>query len=106
VTTTPTPDVDAVVIGAGFGGIYMLHQLRDELGLTVQAFEKGGGVGGTWYFNTYPGAKSDTEGFVATPSTRTCCRSGTGARGTWTSPTSSPTCSTSSSATTSRATSS
>jgi cyclohexanone monooxygenase len=64
VTTTPTPDVDAVVIGAGFGGIYMLHQLRDELGLTVQAFEKGGGVGGTWYFNTYPGAKSDTEGFV------------------------------------------
>ncbi|GAA2865472.1 NAD(P)/FAD-dependent oxidoreductase [Pseudonocardia halophobica] len=67
-TTTPTPDVapdvDAVVIGAGFGGIYMLHKLRNELGLTVKAFEKGGGVGGTWYFNRYPGAKSDTEGFV------------------------------------------
>ena len=62
---TPTsPDVDAIVIGAGFGGIYMLHKLRNELGLTVQAFEKGGGVGGTWYFNRYPGAKSDTEGFV------------------------------------------
>lgn len=58
------PDVDAIVIGAGFGGIYMLHKLRNELGLTVKAFEKGGGVGGTWYFNRYPGAKSDTEGFV------------------------------------------
>ncbi|MBW0137274.1 flavin-containing monooxygenase [Pseudonocardia abyssalis] len=63
-STTTTPDVDAVVIGAGFGGIYMLHKLRNELGLTVQAFEKGGGVGGTWFFNRYPGAKSDTEGFV------------------------------------------
>lgn len=65
-TRTPdvTPDVDAIVIGAGFGGIYMLHKLRNELGLTVKAFEKGGGVGGTWYFNRYPGAKSDTEGFV------------------------------------------
>ncbi|MDL5156125.1 flavin-containing monooxygenase [Actinomycetospora termitidis] len=63
-STTTTPDVDAVVIGAGFGGIYMLHTLRDRLGLSVQAFEKGGGIGGTWYFNRYPGAKSDTEGFV------------------------------------------
>ena len=57
-------DFDAIVIGAGFGGIYMLHKLRNELGLTVRAFEKGGGIGGTWYFNRYPGAKSDTEGFV------------------------------------------
>lgn len=57
-------DFDAIVIGAGFGGIYMLHKLRNELGLKVRAFEKGGGVGGTWYFNRYPGAKSDTEGFV------------------------------------------
>lgn len=63
-TTSTTPDVDAVVVGAGFGGIYMLHTLRDRLGLSVRAFEKGGGVGGTWYFNRYPGAKSDTEGFV------------------------------------------
>jgi cyclohexanone monooxygenase len=60
----PRADSDAVVIGAGFGGIYMLHKLRNELGLSVKAFEKGGGVGGTWYFNRYPGAKSDTEGFV------------------------------------------
>ncbi|MFG1634843.1 flavin-containing monooxygenase [Pseudonocardia alni] len=63
-TTSTTPDVDAVVVGAGFGGIYMLHTLRDRLGLSVRAFEKGDGVGGTWYFNRYPGAKSDTEGFV------------------------------------------
>ena len=55
---------DAIVIGSGFGGIYMLHKLRNELGLKTRAFEKGGGVGGTWYFNRYPGAKSDTEGFV------------------------------------------
>ena len=61
---TRAVDYDAIVIGAGFGGIYMLHKLRNELGLTVRAFEKGGGVGGTWYFNRYPGAKSDTEGFV------------------------------------------
>ena len=57
-------DFDAIVIGAGFGGIYMLHKLRNELGLKTRAFEKGGGIGGTWYFNRYPGAKSDTEGFV------------------------------------------
>ena len=57
-------DFDAIVIGAGFGGIYMLHKLRNELGLNVRSFEKGGGIGGTWYFNRYPGAKSDTEGFV------------------------------------------
>lgn len=57
-------DFDAIVIGAGFGGIYMLHKLRNELGLKTRAFEKGGGTGGTWYFNRYPGAKSDTEGFV------------------------------------------
>jgi cyclohexanone monooxygenase len=62
--TTRTADHDAIIVGAGFGGIYMLHKLRDELGLSVKAFEKGGGVGGTWYFNRYPGAKSDTEGFV------------------------------------------
>jgi cation diffusion facilitator CzcD-associated flavoprotein CzcO len=55
---------DALVIGAGFCGIYMLRKLRDELGLKARAFEKGGGIGGTWYFNRYPGAKSDTEGFV------------------------------------------
>ncbi len=57
-------DYDAIVIGAGFGGLYMLRKLRDELGLTVRAYDRAGGVGGTWYWNRYPGALSDTEGFV------------------------------------------
>ncbi len=54
-------DFDAVVIGAGFGGIYQAHMLRDRLGLRVRGFEKGDGFGGTWYWNRYPGAMSDTE---------------------------------------------
>ncbi|MBB3082478.1 flavin-containing monooxygenase [Geodermatophilus sabuli] len=57
-------DYDAIVIGAGFGGIYMLHKLRNELGLTVRAYDRASGVGGTWHWNRYPGALSDTEGFV------------------------------------------
>ncbi|MFZ5780135.1 MAG: flavin-containing monooxygenase [Pseudomonadota bacterium] len=55
---------DAVVVGAGFGGLYAIHKLRNELGLTVQGYENGGDVGGTWYWNRYPGALSDTESFV------------------------------------------
>lgn len=55
---------DAVIIGAGFGGIYMLKKLRDELGLKVRAFDKASGVGGTWFWNRYPGALSDTESFA------------------------------------------
>lgn len=55
---------DAIVIGAGFGGIYMLKKLRDELGLKVRAFDKAGGIGGTWFWNRYPGALSDSESFV------------------------------------------
>ena len=51
-------EVDAVVVGAGFGGMYMLHRLR-ELGLTIQGFEAGDNVGGTWYWNRYPGARCD-----------------------------------------------
>lgn len=54
-------ELDAVVIGAGFGGLYALKKLRDELGLKVLAFDKAGGVGGTWWWNRYPGALSDTE---------------------------------------------
>jgi cyclohexanone monooxygenase len=56
-----TRHIDAVVVGAGFGGIYQLHLLKNELNLEVQLFEKGAGVGGTWYWNRYPGALSDTE---------------------------------------------
>jgi cyclohexanone monooxygenase len=52
--------VDAVVVGAGFAGMYMLHRLR-EGGLSVQAFEAGDDVGGTWYWNRYPGARCDVE---------------------------------------------
>ncbi|HEY2737115.1 MAG TPA: NAD(P)/FAD-dependent oxidoreductase, partial [Thermoanaerobaculia bacterium] len=51
-------EVDAVVVGAGFGGMYMLLKLR-ELGVSVQGFEAGTDVGGTWYWNRYPGARCD-----------------------------------------------
>jgi len=59
--STASTDYDAIVIGLGFAGIYQLHTLRDELGLKVRAFEKGSGIGGTWFWNRYPGAMSDTE---------------------------------------------
>ena len=52
--------VDAVVVGAGFGGLYMVHRLR-KLGMSVQGFDAAGGVGGTWYWNRYPGARCDVE---------------------------------------------
>jgi cyclohexanone monooxygenase len=51
---------DAIVVGAGFAGLYMLHRLRG-LGLTARVYEAGGGVGGTWYWNRYPGARCDVE---------------------------------------------
>ena len=54
------PDVDAVVVGAGFAGLYALHRLRG-LGLSVRVFERGEDVGGTWYWNRYPGARCDVE---------------------------------------------
>jgi cyclohexanone monooxygenase len=53
-------DLDVIVVGAGFAGLYMLHSLR-ELGLSVRVYEQGGGVGGTWYWNRYPGARCDSE---------------------------------------------
>jgi len=55
-----SPDLDAVVIGAGFAGLYMLYRLR-ALGLRTRVYERGDGVGGTWYWNRYPGARCDTE---------------------------------------------
>ena len=54
-------EVDAVVIGSGFAGLYSMHRLRNVMGLEVQGFDNAGGVGGTWYWNRYPGARSDTE---------------------------------------------
>lgn len=50
----------AIVVGAGFGGLYMLYQLRKH-GFTVQGLERGGDVGGTWYWNRYPGCRCDVE---------------------------------------------
>ena len=54
---------DAVVVGAGISGLYALHRLR-ELGLSVRVIEAGDGVGGTWYWNRYPGARCDIESMI------------------------------------------
>src|SRR5918999_539619 len=63
-TSTETAlDVDAIVIGAGVSGLYQLYRLR-ELGLRVRVFEAGTGVGGTWYWNRYPGARFDSESWT------------------------------------------
>ncbi len=58
--TEDSPTVDVVVVGAGFSGLYLLHRLR-KAGLKAQCFERGEGVGGTWYWNRYPGARCDVE---------------------------------------------
>jgi cation diffusion facilitator CzcD-associated flavoprotein CzcO len=55
-------DYDAIIIGAGISGMYQLYRLR-ELGLRVRVFEAGTGVGGTWYWNRYPGARFDSESY-------------------------------------------
>lgn len=59
-TDTRPQTLDAVIVGAGFAGLYMLHRLR-RLGLSAMVFETGDGVGGTWYWNRYPGARCDVE---------------------------------------------
>jgi cyclohexanone monooxygenase len=56
----PPSTVDVVIVGAGFAGMYMLHRLRG-LGMSARVFEAGSGVGGTWYWNRYPGARCDVE---------------------------------------------
>src|SRR5436309_471461 len=53
-------DYDVIVVGAGFAGLYMLHRLRG-MGFSVRVLEAAGGVGGTWYWNRYPGARCDVE---------------------------------------------
>jgi cation diffusion facilitator CzcD-associated flavoprotein CzcO len=60
--TAPVLDYDAIIIGTGMSGIYQLYRLR-ELGLRVRVFETGTGVGGTWYWNRYPGARFDSESY-------------------------------------------
>ncbi len=57
---SPTTDFDMVIVGAGFAGLYQLHRARGA-GLTARVFEAGDGVGGTWYWNRYPGARCDIE---------------------------------------------
>jgi len=64
-SAVPSPqsnnDLDAIVIGAGFSGLYQVLSLRDKLGLNVIGFEAGDAVGGTWHWNRYPGARCDSE---------------------------------------------
>jgi cation diffusion facilitator CzcD-associated flavoprotein CzcO/acetyl esterase/lipase len=60
ITELRKPDVDVIVVGAGFAGLYLLHRLRN-LGFTVKVFESADDVGGTWYWNRYPGARCDIE---------------------------------------------
>jgi cation diffusion facilitator CzcD-associated flavoprotein CzcO len=55
-------DYDAIIIGAGISGLYQLYRLR-QLGMRVRVFEAGTGVGGTWYWNRYPGARFDSESY-------------------------------------------
>jgi len=61
-TAAPALDYDAIIIGAGMSGLYQLYRLR-ELGMRVRVFEAGTGVGGTWYWNRYPGARFDSESY-------------------------------------------
>ena len=62
-TAGPVPELDAVIVGAGFSGLYMLYRARDVLGLRARVYEAGDGVGGTWYWNRYPGARCDSESY-------------------------------------------
>ncbi len=68
---TPAPvrildglELDVAIIGSGVGGLYALQRVRDQLGLDAQSFDDAGGVGGTWYWNRYPGCRVDTEASV------------------------------------------
>jgi cation diffusion facilitator CzcD-associated flavoprotein CzcO len=61
--STANKDLDALVVGAGFAGIYHLHHLR-KMGFGVKLFEAGSDVGGSWYWNSYPGARTDSESSV------------------------------------------
>ena len=56
-------EFDAIIIGAGISGMFMLYRLR-QLGMTARVFETGTNVGGTWYWNRYPGARFDSESWT------------------------------------------
>jgi cation diffusion facilitator CzcD-associated flavoprotein CzcO len=55
----PPKELDALIVGAGFSGCYLLHKLREDLKLNVKIFEAGSSLGGTWHWNCYPGARVD-----------------------------------------------
>jgi phytoene dehydrogenase-like protein len=59
----PVRRYDAIIVGAGFSGLYQLHLLRSRLGLSVRVLEAADGIGGTWYWNRYPGARCDSESY-------------------------------------------
>ena len=61
---TRKEEYDVIVVGAGFSGLYLLYQLRDRLGLSVKVIEKADDVGGTWYWNQYPGARCDSYSWL------------------------------------------
>jgi cation diffusion facilitator CzcD-associated flavoprotein CzcO len=61
--TANTTEFDAIIIGAGISGMFMLYRLR-ELGMTARVFESGADLGGTWYWNRYPGARFDSESWT------------------------------------------
>jgi acetone monooxygenase len=58
-----TPQYDAIVVGAGFTGLYATYKLREK-GMNVRGLEAGTGVGGTWYWNRYPDARTDSQSYV------------------------------------------
>jgi cyclohexanone monooxygenase len=98
--------IDVVVVGAGFAGLYMLHRLRG-LGFSTRVFEAGSGIGGTWFWNRYPGARCDVESLDYSYSfSEELSRSGTGLSGIPPSPRSCATSSTSPTGSTCAATSS
>ncbi|KAK6375691.1 hypothetical protein LTS17_007513 [Exophiala oligosperma] len=63
VNAKPTVDYEVIIIGAGFGGVRMIYDLQKR-GITARVFEAGSNVGGTWYWNRYPGARTDSESWV------------------------------------------
>ena len=78
ITKTSGADYDAVVIGAGFGGLYAVHKLRNEQGLNVRGYDSASDVGGTWWWNRYPGAKAMSTAILLTKS---CFKKAAGKRG-------------------------
>ena len=62
-STEDIKQYDALIVGAGVTGLYMLYRLRN-MGLSVRAFDEASGVGGTWYWNRYPGARFDSESYT------------------------------------------